>query len=216
LRLFGVNWRNNTKGRFKVSLIGLVVFAYLLGSVPSGPILARLTGAPDPRKVGSGNIGATNVLRSGGKALGIATLILDILKGLIPALLAVRFLENLTAIALVGFLAFLGHLFPIYLKFRGGKGVATAIGVTLILMPKALGVTLLCFFAVAFLSRMVSAASITASLLLPFWGWVWGYPRPYVILSAAMALLITIRHRANIQRILNGTESKLGKDSKTG
>ena len=183
-----------------------------MGSVPNGLVLARLTGAPDPRKVGSGNIGATNVMRSGGKALGIVTLLLDILKGLIPTLIAARVLENTAAVCVVGFLAFLGHLFPLYLKFKGGKGVATAIGVMLILMPKALGLSLLCFLAAAFLTRMVSVGSITAAVLLPFWGWTFRYPRPAIILACVMAVLIVYRHKANIKRILNGTESKLGRE----
>lgn len=177
-------------------------------------MLARATGAPDPRKVGSGNIGATNVMRSGGKALGIITLLLDILKGLIPTLIAAHALDNLYVIGLVGFCAFLGHLFPLYLKFKGGKGVATAIGVMLILMPKALLLALLCFLVAAWLTRMVSVGSITASALLPLWGWTWGYPRPFLLLACVMAALIIIKHRANIRRILNGTESKLGKKSK--
>ncbi|MBW1659932.1 MAG: glycerol-3-phosphate 1-O-acyltransferase PlsY [Deltaproteobacteria bacterium] len=194
--------------------MGLAVFGYLLGSVPCGLVLARLTGAPDPRKVGSGNIGATNVLRSGGKALGITTLLLDILKGLIPTLIASRVLDNPIAICLVGFLAFLGHLFPLYLKFKGGKGVATAIGVMMILMPKALGLSLLCFLVAAFLTRMVSVGSITAAALLPFWGWIFGYSRSYLVLACVMAALIIYRHKANIKRILNGTESRLGKRKK--
>jgi len=194
--------------------IGLFLFAYLLGSIPCGLVLARLAGAPDPRKVGSGNIGATNVLRSGGKALGIATLIFDILKGLIPTLAALLILENTVFVCLVGGLAFLGHLFPLYLKFRGGKGVATAIGVMLILMPKALLLSLLCFLIVVWIGRMVSLGSITASALLPLWGGLWGYPRPVIILSGIIALFIIVRHRANIKRILSGTESKLGKGKK--
>jgi len=198
------------EGAITLSGIGWGVFAYLLGSVPCGLVLARITGAPDPRKVGSGNIGATNVMRSGGKALGIITLLLDILKGLIPTLLVAHLLENLYIVCLVGFLAFLGHLFPLYLKFRGGKGVATAIGVMLVLMPKALALSLLCFLAVAFVTRMVSAGSITAAALLPVWGGVWGYPRPVILLACVMAGFILFRHKANIQRIWKGTEPKLG------
>ena len=192
--------------------IGLALFGYLLGSIPCGLLLARLTGAPDPRKVGSGNIGATNVLRSGGKALGTATLIFDILKGLIPTLVASLVLDNLYFIALVGFCAFLGHLFPIYLKFKGGKGVATAIGVMLILTPKALLISLLCFLIVVWIWRMVSLGSLLASILLPLWGGLWGYPQPCVILSGIIALFIIIRHGANIKRILAGTESRMGKE----
>ena len=173
-------------------------------------MLARLTGAPDPRKVGSGNIGATNVMRSGGKALGVITLLLDILKGLIPTLIAARVFETPYFVALVGFGAFLGHLFPLYLKFKGGKGVATAIGVMLILMPKALALSLLCFLLAAFLTRMVSAGSITASALLPLWGWVLGYPRPLILFACVLAVFIIARHKENIKRILNGTESRLG------
>jgi len=196
------------------TVIGLALFGYLLGSIPCGLVLARLTGAPDPRKVGSGNIGATNVLRSGGKALGLATLIFDILKGLIPTLAASLILENMVPICLVGGLAFLGHLFPLYLKFKGGKGVATAIGVMLILMPKALLLSLLCFLIVVWIGRMVSLGSITASALLPLWGGLWGYPKPFIMLSGIIALFIIVRHRANIKRILSGTESKLGKGKK--
>jgi len=192
--------------------IGLALFGYLLGSVPSGLLLARLTGAPDPRKVGSGNIGATNVLRSGGKALGITTLIFDILKGLIPTLAASLILKDISLVCLVGFLAFLGHLFPLYLKFKGGKGVATAIGVMLILMPKALLISLLCFLSVVWIWRMVSLGSLLASILLPLWGGLWGYPQPCVILSGIIALFIIIRHRKNIKRILAGTESRMGRE----
>lgn len=183
--------------------------SYLLGSIPSGLLLARLSGAPDPRKVGSGNIGATNVLRSGGKALGILTLIFDILKGLIPTLAAALVLKNSYVVGLVGLLAFLGHLFPVYLKFKGGKGVATAIGVMIVIMPEALLISLLCFLIVVGISRTVSLGSIMASALLPLWGGLWGYPGPFVILSGIMALLIIFRHRENIKRILAGTESKL-------
>jgi len=187
----------------------LCVGSYLLGSIPSGLLLARLSGAPDPRKVGSGNIGATNVLRSGGKALGILTLIFDILKGLIPTLTAALVLKNSYVVGLIGLLAFLGHLFPVYLKFKGGKGVATAIGVMIVIMPEALMISLLCFLIVVGISRTVSLGSIMASALLPLWGGLWGYPGPFVILSGIMALLIIVRHRENIKRILAGTESKL-------
>ncbi len=155
-------------------------------------------------------------MRSGGKVLGIATLLLDILKGLIPTLMASLVLENLYLIALVGFSAFLGHLFPLYLKFKGGKGVATAIGVTLILMPKALVIALLCFLIAVWITRMVSVGSITASALLPLWSWTCGYLRPYILLACLMAILIILKHRANIQRIWNGTESKLGKRKSEG
>jgi glycerol-3-phosphate acyltransferase PlsY len=196
------------------AVIGLALFGYLLGSIPCGLVLTRLTGAPDPRKVGSGNIGATNVLRSGGKALGIITLIFDILKGLIPTLAASLILKNISLVCLVGLLAFLGHLFPIYLKFKGGKGVATAIGVMLILMPKALLTSLICFLIVILIWRMVSLGSLLASVLLPLWGGLWGYPKPCVILSGIIALFIIIRHKANIKRILSGTESKMGKIEK--
>jgi len=187
----------------------LCVGSYLLGSIPSGLLLARLSGAPDPRKVGSGNIGATNVLRSGGKTLGILTLIFDILKGLIPTLAAALVLKNSYVVGLVGLLAFLGHLFPVYLKFKGGKGVATAIGVMIVIMPEALLISLLCFLIVVGISRTVSLGSIMASALLPLWGGLWGYSGPFVILSGIMALLIIVRHRENIKRILAGTESKL-------
>ncbi len=190
------------------------MFGYLFGSIPWGLLLARLTGAPDPRKVGSGNIGATNVMRSGGKTLGVITLLLDILKGLFPTFLAVHILHSPYMICVVGFSAFLGHLFPLYLRFKGGKGVATAIGVMLVLMPKALGLSLLCFLVVVLLTRMVSAGSIVASALLPFWGAVWKYPTPYLILSLFLAILIIYRHKANIRRILAGTESRLGKNDK--
>jgi glycerol-3-phosphate acyltransferase PlsY len=184
------------------------VFGYLCGSIPFGVLLTRLAGAPDLRGVGSGNIGATNVLRTGRKGLAAATLIGDMLKGAVAVLLTLRFLGyNCADVAAVG--AFLGHLFPVWLRFRGGKGVATYIGVLFgLVWPAAIAFCAL-WLAVVALTRYSSLAALVASAVTPALIWWRGDPH-----DAAVFLLLTvllwIMHRANIGRLLRGTEGKIG------
>lgn len=192
------------------SLLGLtVVLAYLLGSIPFGIVMARLFGLGDLRAVGSGNIGATNVLRTGNKPAAFLTLILDAGKGAIAVLVA-RVLLGEDAAQLAGFAAFLGHCFPVFLDFKGGKGVATFLG-TLIALAWPIGLAACALWAVtAALFRMSSLAALVAAALSPLAAWLLGYPTA-IVFCAALAVLIFIRHHANIGRIANGTEPKIGK-----
>jgi glycerol-3-phosphate acyltransferase PlsY len=187
----------------------LVVFAYLLGSVTSGYVLGKLAGV-DVRKTGSGNVGATNVARVVGKRQGILTLLFDMAKGLLPVMIAQRLDLGITVIALTGVAAFLGHLYPLYLKFKGGKGVATALGVLLALAPLAGAVLLLIFAIVAGCSRIISLASIVAAAAAPVTLWTLSYAPPVVGTGAFFGAMIVCRHRSNIRRLLAGTEPRLG------
>jgi acyl phosphate:glycerol-3-phosphate acyltransferase len=188
-----------------------LVFGYLLGSIPFGLVLTRLTGGPDLRAIGSGNIGATNVLRTGKKALAAATLLGDMLKGTIAVLVAQQFGLG-AAIAgglAAGLGAFLGHLFPVWLGFKGGKGVATYIGVLLALVWQAALAFGLIWIAVAAATRYSSLAALVASALTPAILWFMDYPAE-ALLFLIMTALIWFMHRANIARLLNGSEGKIG------
>jgi acyl phosphate:glycerol-3-phosphate acyltransferase len=189
-------------------LIFAFVVGYLLGSIPFGLILTRAAGAPDIRDIGSGNIGATNVLRTGRKGLAAATLLLDALKGTAAVLLAAHFAGPEAALA-AGLGAFLGHLFPVWLKFKGGKGVAVYIGLLIgLYWPGAL-IFIALWLSVAAIFRYSSLAALIASALTPLALWLLNRPS-----DAALFLLLTallwIMHRANIGRLLTGTEGKIG------
>jgi acyl phosphate:glycerol-3-phosphate acyltransferase len=188
------------------------LFGYLCGSVPFGILLTRLAGAPDLRSIGSGNIGATNVLRTGRKGLAAATLIGDILKGAVAVLLTGYVLgRNFALAAAIG--AFLGHLFPVWLRFRGGKGVATYIGLLLGLVWPAAIVFGAIWIAVAAVSRYSSVAALVASAATPLFLW-WTAGARVAIVFAFLSLLLWIMHRANIARLLNGSESKISLGAK--
>jgi glycerol-3-phosphate acyltransferase PlsY len=184
------------------------VFGYLLGSIPFGLILTRAAGGPDIRAIGSGNIGATNVLRTGRRGLAAATLVCDVLKGTIAVLLAGHFAGHDAALA-AALGAFLGHLFPVWLKFKGGKGVAIYIGLLIgLYWPGAL---IFCgiWLSVAALSRYSSLAALVASALIPLA--LWGLGRPSeATLFLALSALLWLMHRANIRRLLDGSEGKIG------
>jgi glycerol-3-phosphate acyltransferase PlsY len=187
--------------------------AYLLGSIPFGYLLVRLFLKQDIRAHGSGNIGATNVARSGAKGLGLATLLLDLGKGAAAVLLAERLSGgNYDVAAAAALAAVLGHIFPIWLAFRGGKGVATALGVFLALTPRSAAVLVLVFLGVFLLTRFVSLASIVASALFPAIGFHFVRSRtPEVVISfLAIPILILVKHHANIGRLLRGQESRFG------
>lgn len=190
-----------------------VAAAYLLGSIPSGVLVARAMGGRDPRSAGSGNIGATNVGRVLGKKAGLLTLFLDALKGFVPAFLAARYLPAPWHPCAVGFSSFAGHLFPLYLRFRGGKGIATGAGVMAAVSPLSLAAGLGLFALTLWRWRMVSLASVTASASLPVLAYFLTPPEltlPATLLSAALAVLTVYKHRENLARIRAGTESKLG------
>ncbi|HES76153.1 MAG TPA: glycerol-3-phosphate 1-O-acyltransferase PlsY [bacterium] len=184
--------------------------AYLLGSIATAVIVSRLFGLPDPRTIGSGNPGATNVLRTGNKLAALATLIGDLLKGLIPVLVARALDAGDLIIALTALAAFIGHLFPVFFQFKGGKGVATALGVLLGLSPwlglSTLGVWLL----IAFTLRYSSLAALTAALAAPLIGWLLHLDSAILITISLMSALLIWRHVGNIQRLLRGEESRIG------
>jgi glycerol-3-phosphate acyltransferase PlsY len=185
-----------------------IVLGYLLGSIPFGLVLTRAAGGADIRDIGSGNIGATNVLRTGRKGLAAATLICDMLKGTLAVLLAAYFFGHDAALA-AALAAFLGHLFPVWLKFKGGKGVATYIGVLLGLAWPAALIFGAVWIAVAALSRYSSLAALIASALTPLVLWLLGEPSVSALFLLFSALL-WVMHRANISRLLAGSEGKIG------
>ncbi|HET9885852.1 MAG TPA: glycerol-3-phosphate 1-O-acyltransferase PlsY [Candidatus Binatia bacterium] len=187
----------------------LIVFGYLMGSVPVGFILGSRSGI-DVRAVGSGNVGATNVARVVGKRQGILTLIADTAKGFLPVILAMQLGASLAATVLVGAAAFLGHLYPIFLKFKGGKGVATALGVFLAVAPMATLVLVALFACTVLASRIVSLSSILTAVAAPIIFWLFSYPPLVVGMAAFIALAITYRHRSNIRRMMNGSEPRFG------
>ena len=194
-----------------LEFLAALVFGYLCGSVPFGVLLTRLAGAPDVRTVGSGNIGATNVLRTGRKTLAAATLLGDMLKGTLAVSVANSVFGGEAAMcAALG--AFLGHLFPVWLRFKGGKGVATYVGLLLgLAWPAAIAFCLI-WLAVAALTRYSSLAALTASAATPLFLW-WRGEDADAILFAAFSVLLWVMHRGNIERLLHGGESKIGSGS---
>ena len=187
----------------------ITIFSYLLGSIPTGYIVGTLAGV-DVRAMGSGNIGATNVARTVGKKPGLLTLFADAAKGFIPIVLARQLGLTQSAVAIVGIAAFLGHLYPVFLKFHGGKGVATALGVFLAIAPMATLLLMAVFAAVVLTSRIVSLGALAAALAAPFTLWAFSYAPTFVAMSVFLAVMIVIRHRANIRRMLDGTEPRFG------
>jgi glycerol-3-phosphate acyltransferase PlsY len=188
----------------------LVLVAYLLGSLSSAIIVCRLAGLPDPRSDGSGNPGATNVLRLGGKKPAIVTLAGDMLKGLLPVLLGHALGLAPVLLALVGLAAFLGHLYPVFFRFQGGKGVATALGVLLGLDWVVGLATIATWLAVAFLTRYSSLSALIATGLAPVWvAWRFGSLEPAVA-CVVMTVLLFWRHAGNIRRLAAGEEPKIG------
>lgn len=194
----------------------LALAAYLAGSVPFGLLIAKARGV-DLRSQGSGNIGATNVFRCVGKPWGIACFILDALKGFLPAALFPQMAEGLPAWAglLFGAAAILGHNFPVFLKFKGGKGVATSAGVLLGVAPLAVLVGLLTWGIVFFISGYVSLGSILAAVAVVIAGWTLGYDRTTAVALTLLGLLAIYRHRANIQRLIAGTENRFQRKKKS-
>lgn len=189
------------------SLIAALVFGYLLGSIPFGLLLTRAAGLGDVRKIGSGNIGATNVLRTGNKKLAAATLLLDALKGTAAVLIAGYLGPDQALIAGLG--AFLGHLYPVWLGFRGGKGVATYLGVLVAVAWQGALVFAAAWLAVAFLTRYSSLAALVAAVAVPVALYLLGFGRA-AELFVLLSLIVFVKHRANIRRLLSGTESRIG------
>ncbi|MCR4346387.1 MAG: glycerol-3-phosphate 1-O-acyltransferase PlsY [Sulfuricaulis sp.] len=189
----------------------LPLLAYLLGSVSSAVVIARLMGLPDPRETGSKNPGATNILRYGGKSAAILTLAGDILKGVIAVLVAQALTADAMIITLTGFAAFIGHLFPVFFGFRGGKGVATALGVWLALNPWVGLALIATWVLVALLFRYSSLSALMASLTAPLYV-AWLSPSaPYLATMIVMSAILIFRHRSNIRNLIAGTENKIGR-----
>lgn len=184
------------------------LIGYLFGSIPFGLILTRMAGLGDVRKIGSGNIGATNVLRTGNKKLAAATLLLDALKGT-AAVLVANALWGYESSLVAGFFAFLGHLFPVWLGFKGGKGVATYIGVLLGAAPLMMLAFALIWLATAFITRYSSLSALLAMLVIPVALWVLG-PEKTALLVTLLSAISWWKHRENIARLLAGTESRIG------
>lgn len=192
----------------------LIAAAYLLGSLPFGLLLARIFVGKDVRKSGSGNIGATNVARVVGPAAGILTLLLDAAKGAVAVWLAGQFSgQNTAALMLAGVAALVGHCFPVWLKFKGGKGVTTALGVFVLLAPLAALGGVVVFFVVVLLWRYVSLGSVSAAAAIPllvYFLWAPGHAPPLVVIFGTLfaAGLVIVKHDANLQRLIDGTEPK--------
>jgi len=189
--------------------IVILFIAYLVGSFSSAIIISRLKGLEDPRNVGSGNPGATNVLRSGDKSAAILTLLGDILKGFLPVFAVKLMGGSPILVALAGLAAFLGHLYPAYYQFKGGKGVATAGGVMLAISPLSVFFLVCVWFIVAFLTRYSSLAALIAAVAAPLILMLVKPSLAYVALGGVIAGFLVWRHRENINRLLNGTESKI-------
>ncbi len=192
----------------------LPLLGYLFGSLSTAIITCKLMNLPDPRSGGSGNPGATNVLRLGGKKAAAITLLGDVLKGLLPTLFAIILEANPTLIALTALSAFLGHLFPLFFGFKGGKGVATAIGLTFALSWLAgllVGAT---WLAVSYTFRISSLAALMAFIAAPFYLWVTTSEPAYSIVMISITTLLMWRHQENIRRILTGVEPKIGEEKK--
>ena len=193
--------------------IGLILASYLIGSIPTGLLLGRAFAKIDIREHGSHNIGATNVYRSAGKMPGVLTLFGDTVKGFLPVYLVYAITGSETWTSLSALATFLGHLYPVYLKFSGGKGVATGFGVFLFLAPRILIFCLGVFFVILVLFRYVSLSSMSAALALPLFmifspG---SHPRIYSVTAALLAIMIIVRHKENIKGIIKGEEHKIGK-----
>jgi glycerol-3-phosphate acyltransferase PlsY len=190
-------------------LILVAVFGYLLGSIPFGLVLTRAAGLGDIRAIGSGNIGATNVLRTGNKKLAAATLLLDGAKGAVAVLIA-RALAGEDAALIAGLFSILGHVFPLWLKFKGGKGVATTLGILLALSPLVGALACATWLVMAFAFRYSSLSALTALALSPAYVFFLEHNLKAAIIFALVALLVFYTHRSNIQRLIKGEEPKIG------
>jgi acyl phosphate:glycerol-3-phosphate acyltransferase len=185
------------------------LISYFLGSIPFGYLLVRFTEGKDIRTLGSGNIGATNVFRRS-RLTGILTLVLDAGKGFLAVKLAGWLIGSMEWQAIAAVCAIIGHVFTVWLRFKGGKGVATGCGAFLALSPLAVLTTLISFAAILFLTRYISAASITATAFFPFIAYIYGVTTPVLLWAIPGALLIIVKHHQNIRRLFAGTENKLG------
>jgi glycerol-3-phosphate acyltransferase PlsY len=191
-------------------MIPSVIVAYLIGSVPFALLLTRRWGAADLRRIGSGNLGAANVLRASGVKAGVLVAVLDITKGAASVMLAERFGGHTAAPAAAGVAAIVGHIYPVWLRFRGGKGVATACGVFSVLTPLAVPPALGIFAVTVWITRYISLGSMLASVALPPIAYAIGSPAPAVAAACIASAIIVFRHRSNLMRLRTGTERRIG------
>ena len=189
--------------------VAVVIAAYLIGSIPFAWLVARQRGT-DLRQVGSGNLGAANVMRSSGVSAGAMVAALDIAKGAASVWLAARVGDGAELPAAAGLAAIIGHIYPIWLRFRGGKGVATACGVFAVLTPLAMPVAIVIFTATVWMTKYISLGSVLATMALPPVAYALGSPSPAVLAATAAAILIVFRHRSNLMRLRMGTERRIG------
>ncbi|MGC9456297.1 MAG: glycerol-3-phosphate 1-O-acyltransferase PlsY [Halothiobacillaceae bacterium] len=196
-------------------LLALALLGYLFGSISTAVLVARALGLPDPRTEGSGNPGATNVLRLGGKRAALATLVGDLLKGLLPVLIAQALDLSPLAVALTAVAAFLGHLYPVFFGFKGGKGVATAAGALLAMAPLVALVAIGTWAASAAITRYSSLSALLAAICAPAAAWLLDLPEASIAATATIGLLLIWRHRANIRRLATGTEPRIGQKTRT-
>jgi glycerol-3-phosphate acyltransferase PlsY len=187
-----------------------VVAAYLIGSIPFALLLARRWGTADLRSIGSGNLGAANVMRASGVTAGVLVALLDITKGAASVALAQRLSADAAAPAVAGLAAIVGHIYPVWLRFRGGKGVATACGVFSVLTPAAVPPALMIFVGAVWLTKYISLGSVAATLMLPPIAYATGSPAPVVAVAFAASAIIVFRHRTNLVRLRTGTERRIG------
>lgn len=190
--------------------MAIIIVAYLIGSIPFALLLARRFGEADLRRVGSGNLGAANVMRASGVTAGLLVAALDMTKGAASVWLAARGSAGAALPAAAGLAAIIGHIYPVWLRFRGGKGVATACGVFAVLTPLALPPALAVFVAVVWMTKYISLGSVVATIALPPLAYALGSPAPSVLAAFAAAIVIVFRHRSNVWRLRTGTERRLG------
>ena len=187
----------------------IMIAIYLIAAIPTGVVIARLMGGEDVRQKGSGNIGATNVYRVAGKLAGVLTLVGDTLKGFLPLLAFKTWLEPTpTQLGIASAVAILGHCYPVYLKFKGGKGVATALGIFLVLSPKAVFFALIVFILTVAITRYISLGSVLAALSAPLVILLLNHQQPIFLATLFIAVLVIWRHNSNIRRLLDGTENR--------
>jgi len=187
----------------------IMIAIYLIAAIPTGVVIARLMGGEDVRQKGSGNIGATNVYRVAGKLAGVLTLVGDTLKGFLPLLAFKTWLEPTpTQLGIASAIAILGHCYPVYLKFKGGKGVATALGIFLVISPKAVFFALIVFILTVAITRYISLGSVLAALSAPLVILLLNHQQPVFLATLFIAALVIWRHNSNIRRLLDGTENR--------
>lgn len=191
-------------------MAAFIILGYLIGSIPFALLLARRWGTADLRAIGSGNLGAANVMRASGVTAGVTVAILDVAKGAVSVALAERFSDSAAAPAIAGLAAIVGHIYPLWLRFRGGKGVATACGVFAVLTPPVVPPLLAIFLASVWLTKYVSLGSLLATLALPPIAYAVGSPAPAVAAAVGATTLIVFRHRSNLGRLRTGTERRIG------